>query len=151
MEVTEKRTEAGSLKARLDGYVKDDSFVVYNPANLEKLAELPVRSAAEVAQAVERARLAQQEWASLDFKARRDIMRRWQSKLMTNKDRIVDTLVAENGKTRMEALIELVYIADVIGYYSAKAAKYLKDQKVSLHLLKHKRALVTYHPFGVVG
>src|SRR5205823_7968568 len=76
---------------------------------------------------------------------------RWRSQMMAHKDRIVDTLVCENGKPRMEALVELFYLAEVIGYYCANASRFLKDQTVPLHLLKTKRAKIIYHPVGVVG
>lgn len=126
-------------------------FAVYNPATGAKLAELPVMASEQVEKVVMRAKVAQQEWAALSFKERRVIMYRWRSKLMAHKSRIVETLVAENGKPRQEALIELLYLADVIGYYCANAPRFLKDQAVPLHLLKTKRARVMYHPVGVVG
>ncbi len=130
---------------------KTETFVVYNPATDEKLAEKPIQSAAQVNAAVDQSRQAQQEWAKLDFKARAAIMRRWRSRIITQKDSLVETIVAETGKPRQEAYYEVAYIADLISYYSANAAKFLKDQAVGLHLMKTKKALVTYHPFGVVG
>jgi acyl-CoA reductase-like NAD-dependent aldehyde dehydrogenase len=128
-----------------------ETFAVYNPATGAKLAELPVMPPEQVEQAVRQARLAQQEWAGLSFKERRKIMYRWRSKLIANQARIVETLVSENGKPRPEALIELFYLADVIGSYCANAPRVLKVRAVPLHLLKTKRARVTYHPVGVVG
>lgn len=128
-----------------------ETFAVYNPATGAKLAELPVMTPAQVEQVVRRARPAQQEWAALSFSERRKIMFRWRSKLVANKQKIVETLVAENGKPRQEALVELFYLADVIGYYCGNAPRFLKDQAVPLHLLKIKRAKVAYHPVGVVG
>jgi acyl-CoA reductase-like NAD-dependent aldehyde dehydrogenase len=128
-----------------------ETFAVYNPATGAKLAELPVMPAEQVEQAVRQARLAQQEWAVLSFKERRKIMYRWRSKLIANQARIVETLVLENGKPRPEALIELFYLANVIGYYCTNAPRFLKDRAVPLHLLKTKRARVAYHPVGVVG
>lgn len=128
-----------------------ETFAVYNPATGAKLAELPVMTPGQVEEIVARAKVAQQEWAALSFKARQQVMFRWRSKMMAHKDRIVDTLVAENGKPRQEALIELLYLGEVIGYFCAKAPRYLKDQSVPLHLLKTKRAKVVYHPVGVVG
>lgn len=127
------------------------TFRVYNPATGAELAELPVMTPNQVAQAVRRAATAQKEWAALGFNERRKIMLRWRSKLVANKDKIVETLVAENGKPPQEALMELFYLADVIGYYCARASRFLKAHTVPLHLLKTKRASVVYHPVGVVG
>jgi acyl-CoA reductase-like NAD-dependent aldehyde dehydrogenase len=131
--------------------VGQPTFDVLNPATGEAIKQLPVHNAEHVASAVQRARSAQVGWAAMTYKERESIMLRWRSKILANKDRMVETMVAENGKPRQEALIEILYIADVIGYYSKNAAKFLKDRKVPLHLLKNKGALVTYHPFGVVG
>jgi acyl-CoA reductase-like NAD-dependent aldehyde dehydrogenase len=128
-----------------------NTFAVYNPATGEKLTDLPIYSPAEVAEAAQRSRQAQKEWEALGFKGRAEILKRWRSKIVANKNRLIELLVAENGKPRQEAIYELLYLSDILGYYSSNAAKFLKDQKVSLHLLKNKRALVTYHPFGVVG
>ncbi|MBN9390559.1 MAG: aldehyde dehydrogenase family protein [Chloroflexi bacterium] len=127
------------------------TFKVYNPATGEQLAELPVMTPDQVEQAVRRAGTAQKEWAALSFNERRKVMLRWRSKLVANKEKIVETLVAENGKPPLEALMELFYLADVIGYYCAQAPRFLKGYKVPLHLLKTKRARVVYHPVGVVG
>ncbi|HEX2914236.1 MAG TPA: succinic semialdehyde dehydrogenase [Chloroflexia bacterium] len=127
------------------------TFAVYNPASGEKLIDLPVMSAEDVAAAVARARIAQSRWATISLKERAVAMYRWRDNLIKNKNKIVESLVKENGKPRQEVLMELLYIIDIIGYYTSNAPKFLKDQKVPLHLMKTKRALVTYHPFGVVG
>ena len=140
--------EKTSTDTKLD---TTETFAVYNPATGAKLAELPVMTPVQVEKAVAKAKVAQHEWAAMSFKTRREIMFRWRSKMMAHKDRIVETVVAENGKPRQEALIELLYLAEVIGYVCANAPRFLKEESVPLHLLKTKRAKVVYHPVGVVG
>ncbi len=134
-----------------DRSIGHSTFAVHNPATGAKLAELPISSADEVALAVGRARRAQSGWAALSHKERARLLYGWRSRLMANRGGIVDTLVSETGKPRQEALLELLYIADLIGYYCSNAPKFLKDRQISLHLLKNKRALVAYQPLGVVG
>lgn len=127
------------------------TFEVFNPATNEVISRLPIQTPLEVEQAVIRARFAQKKWAKISFADRTTAMLQWRRKIVQEKDRLCDIVVRENGKPRQEVLTELLYICDVITYYSKNAAKFLHDQKVPLHLLKNKEALVTYHPYGVVG
>jgi acyl-CoA reductase-like NAD-dependent aldehyde dehydrogenase len=71
--------------------------------------------------------------------------------LLDNYERMISTIVAENGKPRTEAQAEIAYIADMIGFYGKNAKKFLSDRKVLFHLLLNKKGMVTYHPYGVVG
>ena len=130
---------------------QSQTFEVRNPATGDKITDLPIHSPAEVVAAVGRMRLAQQEWASLSFKARASRMYQLRRLMLDNREELVDVVVAENGKPRIEVMAEILYLADLIGYYVKNSPKFLGDRKVSLHLLKNKRAYVTYHPVGVVG
>lgn len=127
------------------------TFDVMNPATREKLATLPIHSPEEIAAVVQKARLAQAEWANLPVKERSAYLKKLRRVMLDRKEELVSTMVKENGKPRSEALVEILYIADIIGYYTKNAEKWLADEKVSLHLLKTKRALIAYHPVGVVG
>jgi acyl-CoA reductase-like NAD-dependent aldehyde dehydrogenase len=142
--------EAATLKPPSINGVKE-TFAVYNPATGAKLADVPITSAAEVEQAVEKGRLAQKEWAASGFKERATALQHWRSLIIAHKERLIESLVAENGKPRQEALYEILYLADILTYYSKNAAKFLKDQKVALHLFKNKQGVITYQPYGVVG
>ncbi len=127
------------------------TFEVHNPATGEKLADLPIHSAQHVDEAVSRMRIAQKEWATLSHKERGHQLYRLRRLMLERREKLIDVIVAENGKPRVETMAEILYIADLIGYYVKNASKFLADKKVSLHLLKNKRAYVTYHPVGVVG
>ncbi len=127
------------------------TFEVFNPANRQKIAELPIHSPQEVQEAATRLRLVQKEWASLSFKERANRLYKLRRLMLDNREKVIDVLVSENGKPRVEAAGEILYIADLIGYYAKNASKFLADQKVSLHLLKTKRAYVAFHPVGLVG
>lgn len=127
------------------------TFDVMNPANREKLATLPIKSPADVAEAVRKARLAQAEWANLPFQQRAKYLKKLRRVMLEHKEEFINVMVKENGKPRAEALLEIFYISDIITYYTKNGEKWLADEKVGLHLLKTKRALIAYHPVGVVG
>ncbi|NLT05972.1 MAG: aldehyde dehydrogenase family protein [Solirubrobacterales bacterium] len=127
---------------------------VENPATGAIAGTVPEQGVADVAPLVERARAIQPAWWGLGFDGRAEVMRRAQRWTLDNADRIVDTIVAETGKTRDDAqLAELGYAGAAFGFWAKNAAKYLRDRKVrvSSPMLIGKKALVRYRPRGVVG
>jgi acyl-CoA reductase-like NAD-dependent aldehyde dehydrogenase len=127
---------------------------VENPATGEVIAHVPDLGAAEVEQLVERARAAQPGWDGLGFEGRGEVMkaaRRW---LIENRERMIQTIVDETGKTREDAqLAEIFFTADSLGFWAKAAPKYLKDERVRAHspLLFGKRFIKRYRPMGVIG
>jgi acyl-CoA reductase-like NAD-dependent aldehyde dehydrogenase len=127
---------------------------VENPATGENIATVPDMDSAQVKGLVDRARAAFPAWHGLGFDGRADVLyelRRW---LIDNRDRVIGTIVEENGKPPDEAMLtELVYVADSLGFWAKNAPKYLGDEKVRTHspLLIGKKVIVRYRPYGVVG
>jgi len=116
--------------------VKTQTIQVRNPATLEKITELPIASPAEVAEAVERARKAQAIWRTRSFVERAELLYRFRDLLIDEQERLADILTSESGKPRGEVYgNELFYLCDVIGFWAANAAKFLKAEKIRPHLL----------------
>ncbi|NWJ97463.1 MAG: aldehyde dehydrogenase family protein [Chloroflexi bacterium] len=126
-------------------------FEVYNPATGEKLATLPAHSTEEVEEAVQRLRIAQADWAKLSFQERGSRLYKLRRLMLEHREALMEVLVAESGKPRFEALGEILYLSDIIGYYVKNSARFLAKKKIWPHLLKTKRTYITYHPVGVVG
>jgi acyl-CoA reductase-like NAD-dependent aldehyde dehydrogenase len=125
---------------------------VRNPATGAPVAEFPVADRDGVAAAVARARRAQRGWATTSFAERARILRRVRDRFIDEKDRIAAAVSAETGKPRHDVLTnELLIVCDSIGYWGKRAARLLADQRARPHLMKTKRAYVSYHPHGVVG
>jgi acyl-CoA reductase-like NAD-dependent aldehyde dehydrogenase len=125
---------------------------IVNPATLERVAVIAATSADELADAAERARVAQAEWAKLPFAERAAALRRFRDALLDADERFADVLTAETGKPRADAwAVELAYVCDVIGYWAKNGERYLADERVSPHLFKNKIAYTTYSPIGLVG
>ena len=123
-----------------------------NPANGSVLAELPDQGPAEVRAAVDSARAAQLEWAKLSIESRCRRVLRYAEVLMARAEDVVDTIVKEGGKTRLEALgMEVVVVADLVRYFAKHAPDMLAPEPIALHLLKHRASYLRYVPRGVVG
>src|SRR5689334_6826065 len=82
-----------------------DTIAVHNPATGALIAEVPSTSAEDVAAAAIRGRRAQPAWEAAGYKARGDVMYALRYWVMQNRDRILDAIVSENGKTREDAML----------------------------------------------
>jgi len=123
-----------------------------NPASLEPLGEIEVTGAEDVRAAVERARKAQPAWAELSFAQRARYLRRAVQNLVDRQDELVDVIVKETGKPRVEALAtEIIAACDALEFYAKRARRILADRTVPLHLMKTKKLRISYRPLGVVG
>src|SRR5438067_10689252 len=123
-----------------------------NPATGEPLGDVPDLNAAEVRAAVERARTAQRAWGQLPIEARCRRVLRFAEVLMARAEEVIDVLVREGGKTRLEALgMEVVLVADLVRYFAKHAPEMLAPEPIPLHLMKHRASYLHFVPRGVVG
>ncbi|MBJ8342117.1 aldehyde dehydrogenase family protein [Antrihabitans sp. YC3-6] len=125
-----------------------------NPATGKVIGTVDNMTAEEVAQLVDRARAAQPRWEAIGFADRARLVRALRKWFVAERARIVDIVVAENGKTREDALLaELFYLADSMGFWAKNARKYLADESPRTHspLVFGKKVVVRHRPLGVVG
>jgi acyl-CoA reductase-like NAD-dependent aldehyde dehydrogenase len=127
---------------------------VENPATGEIIAEVPAMSAEQVRELCARARAAQPAWEALGFDGRAEVFRRCQKWVIDNADRVIETIVAETGKTWEDAqLAEVGYVGPAFGFWADMAPKYLADERLRTRAIlnKGKKLVVRYAPVGVVG
>jgi acyl-CoA reductase-like NAD-dependent aldehyde dehydrogenase len=127
---------------------------VENPATGEVIRTVPVTAPEEVALLVHRARAAQPEWEALGYAGRRERLHAAKRWLIAHADQVADTIVAETGKAREDALlVEVAYGANALGFWGKRAAKYLADERVHTGnpLVLGRKMVVRYRPVGVVG
>ena len=127
---------------------------VYNPATGKLIGTVPAMSPDEVTEAVARARRAQPAWEAAGFAERGRILRRAQKWTLDNAERIISTIVAENGKTYEDAqLAEVSYAASAFGFWAKNAPEFLADEKVksASPFVLGRKLKVRYAPVGVVG
>ena len=86
------------------------------------LAQLPQSTPADVAQAAERARLAQREWVARSVNDRATVFLRLHDLVLDARDELMDLIQAENGKARRDAFLEVGDIAVTCRYYTRTAA-----------------------------
>jgi acyl-CoA reductase-like NAD-dependent aldehyde dehydrogenase len=140
--------------AHANGSSNGHTIAVQNPATGQTIGHVPDMTAEQVTELVARARAAQPAWNAIGFEGRAKVMyhlRRW---LVENRERMIETIVGETGKTREDALVaEIMFVADSLGFWSKKGPKYLADEHVRAHspMLLGKKMFVRYSPHGVVG
>jgi acyl-CoA reductase-like NAD-dependent aldehyde dehydrogenase len=130
------------------------TIAVENPATGETIAHVPDLNADQVAELAQRARAAQPGWEALGFDGRAEVFREMRRWLVQNRERVVQTIVEETGKTREDAqTTELFLILDALQFWAKKAPKFLADEKVrgTSAFTLGKKMYVRYRPFGLIG
>ncbi len=106
----------------------------------------------QVALAVAAARQAQRAWQELSVEQRADKLQAFCRLLVDHAEELVNLIVLETSKARLEALTNEVFVlADVITWQCKHAPRILKSEERPLHLLRHRRSVVSYVPRGVVA
>jgi acyl-CoA reductase-like NAD-dependent aldehyde dehydrogenase len=131
--------------------VSGNTFTVVSPLDGAVLATIPAEGADAVRAAVDRCRTAQALWARLGVPERTQAMRRFAQVLAERGDALADSIRAETGKPRTEALAEIVVSVDLIRFYAGMAARHLAPRQVSAGWMVTKAARVEREPYGVVG
>ncbi|HTO69230.1 MAG TPA: aldehyde dehydrogenase family protein [Myxococcota bacterium] len=129
-------------------------LAISSPVTRESIGEIEVQNAADVQAALERARKAQPAWAALPVEERAAYVRRALGIMVEKQDRIVEVVVRESGKPAAEArMMEIFAACDAMSYWSKRAPKLLRTERVPLHGLLRltKKLEIHYKPLGVVG
>ncbi len=124
-------------------------FSVLNPATGECIANLPDMGIKETKEAIDKAELAQKEWASKTGKERASILRKWYDLIIENKDDLAKILTTEMGKPLAEASGEIIYGASFVEWFSEEAKRVYGDT-IPGHQ-NDKRIVIIKQPVGVVG
>jgi succinate-semialdehyde dehydrogenase / glutarate-semialdehyde dehydrogenase len=124
---------------------------VRNPATGEVVGRVSPATPGDVAKTVELARNAQMEWQAVSFTSRARIVRRFHDLMLDRRAAILDTIQSETGKTRRDALAEIVSVAGTARYYLAHGAGHLEKKLRSPAVPAITSAEIVYKPHGVVG
>ncbi|PYT84753.1 MAG: succinate-semialdehyde dehydrogenase [Acidobacteria bacterium] len=131
-----------------------DTLPSINPATGQVLAHIEKTPPEMVARTVTLARAAQREWATVPIRERCRRLRKLRECLMASRHEIADTVVAESGKPRVEALFADVFVAlDSAEYWSKNVRAALRPERVPHHNIaaKAKSGHLVYEPLGVIG
>ena len=91
---------------------------VLNPATEETIAEIPVATDSQIAEAFQVARKAQRSWARMTGVERGNVLRRWADLLEQNRDHITRVISQEVGKPITEARGEFDFGNSWFRYYA---------------------------------
>lgn len=123
-----------------------------NPATGVELAEIPVVTTAQLADAMRRAREAQRDWGSRPVAQRVRVLRPVLDLLVQRRDDLAQKISDETGKPRFEALTtEVMSCLELTDYYLRNAEELLAPKKLQHRLLKTTQSTIVREPWGVVG
>jgi succinate-semialdehyde dehydrogenase/glutarate-semialdehyde dehydrogenase len=114
----------------------------------------PVASTAEVAEAVRRAREAQDAWGALSYKERARVVMRARRVVLDELEEIALLVSRETGKPVAEAVsMELAPTLDLMQFFARKTRRLLRPEKIDIgqYGLMGRTSRIVYRPLGVVG
>lgn len=122
-----------------------------SPLDERAICSLPLSDTADVEKAFAQARAAQQSWSRVPLRERISILRKFHDLLLDRQSEILDLVQWENGKSRANALDEILDVCQTVRYYTHQAPKLLKPKR-----RRGAFPLVTVvrevqHPHGVIG
>lgn len=125
---------------------------VRNPLTGHQLYVLNEYTDAEVADIYGRARNAFDRLRAMSVRQRLDEALKLKDAILKNREKIIDRVCEETGKSRMDALVTEIFPAlDIIDYYNKTAERFLGDQKVKTPIaLFPKKSRIYYEPLGPV-
>ncbi|MEZ8289622.1 NAD-dependent succinate-semialdehyde dehydrogenase [Vibrio sp. 10N.237.312.B06] len=125
----------------------NNAVAVTNPATGELIGHAPISSEAELESAIERAHVAQKEWAKIPAKSRAALLSGWHQLILENKEDLARLMTIEQGKPLAEATGEVVYGASFIEWFAEEAKRTYGDSIPST--VAGKRLVTIKQPIGV--
>ncbi|MCX2934398.1 aldehyde dehydrogenase family protein [Mycobacterium sp. CVI_P3] len=129
------------------------TITVRNPADGRVAGTVPVDGPDTVAAKARELRLYQTEWEEIGPRGRKAWMFKWQDWILDNADHLTEVLMSETGKSRKDASLEPVALADSIKYWAGNAEAFLADAHPKPHTLIYrvKKLTTVYRPYQLVG
>lgn len=126
-----------------------ESFAVINPATGKVVANVPKISAREVGHAITSAKKGFDLWKDTPKEQRSDVLRKWYSLILENKEDIARTLTSEQGKPLKEAVGEVDYAASFVEWYANETLRDFRENIENPN--KNINSYVIKQPIGVVA
>jgi acyl-CoA reductase-like NAD-dependent aldehyde dehydrogenase len=125
---------------------------VYNPRNGAYLYSITEPDEADIAAVYDKADAAHAVISKMSVRDRVRETGKLKKYILQHKEEIVDRIVSETGKPRLEAMLTEIFPSlDLLDHYEKHAVKYLRDEKVSTPiLLTGKQSRIYYEPIGPV-
>ncbi len=142
--MTRTRTSDSDLETALQ---------VRNPATGDLVQEVPLLGGEEVGELTERARRAQQDWASHSIGERAAIVQRFRRRLLRHRALLIETLQSETAKPWEDCNADVVLTATWADQSAHRAPTWLADEQVDSQggFSLRRRSTIQHEPVGVVG
>ncbi len=128
------------------------TILCHDPATRERLGEVLVDDPEDVQEAVAASRRAQRDWGAASLSQRRKVLEALLDTVLRDADAICEEVVRDSGKTRENAMLGEVWpVCEKLRWTIAHGERHLRPETVSSGLFVHKKAVVEFHPLGVIG
>jgi succinate-semialdehyde dehydrogenase/glutarate-semialdehyde dehydrogenase len=122
-----------------------------NPATGQILREIEVTRPDDLPGVFARAREAQKAWGALSAKTRARHLFQLRETLLNHIDDVAQVISQETGKPVFEAMInDLLPSVDCLTFFAKHGPHLLRNRRINLSLMKHRRSYLNYWPLGVV-
>jgi acyl-CoA reductase-like NAD-dependent aldehyde dehydrogenase len=129
-------------------------IISYDPATGAEIGRAKLMKAAEVRDAVNRARAAQTSWAALSYRDRARFILRAREIVLAQLEEIATLVSRETGKPAAEAIsMEIVPTLDLMHHFARITERLLKPQWIDIgqYGLMGRSSRIIYKPRGVIG
>ncbi|EKF37761.1 aldehyde dehydrogenase, putative [Trypanosoma cruzi marinkellei] len=125
----------------------------YDKGTNKPIGLVDVTSPDEVRAVVSRARLAQKAWSKTSFSTRRKLLFSLMDYILKHENLICETACVESGKTMVDGFLgEMLATLEKLRWTAAHGEEALAEEVRDAGLITiHKRPVVSYVPFGVIG
>src|SRR5687767_13647960 len=125
---------------------------VLNPIVNKELYTITEPTDAELQKVFTTAKAIQQKIADMTVQQRISEMLKINDFILANREHIIDRIVEETGKARVDCLVSEVFeVCDVIDHFKKVTAKILKDHNTSTPIfLMGKKSKIVYDPLGTI-
>ena len=137
----------GYIDGRWEAADSGATLVVTDPANGERLGEVPLMGAAETTRAIAAAESALPAWRAKTAKERAAILRRWFDLIVAHADDLARMITAECGKPLAEAKGEVGYGASFVEWFAEEAKRAYGETIPGV--VGDKRLITIKQPIGV--
>ncbi|MFC7077317.1 succinic semialdehyde dehydrogenase [Haloarcula halophila] len=144
-------TTCDRLRNRVTTVGDREALPVTAPYTNEVVGTVPRCRPADVDAAVDRARSAQSAWAARSVENRATVLERFADSVLANRERLLDVVQVETGKTRLDALAEVLDVVLTADYYAENGPEQLAGSRRGSRLPGLTRVETHHDPVGVAG
>ncbi len=123
------------------------TFDVVDPATEDVIERVEDRSVADAMAALDRVEAAQRAWKVVPPRVKAEVLRSVFEAMLAKRTELADLIVAENGKSRGDALGEVAYAAEFFRWFSEEAVRI--DGSIATSPSGDKRIIVLHQPAGI--